>query len=78
MAAHRTPRYHPAPTPRHRRPKNPIRLDGVYVMDVANDAKCECSLRGWAVCPRHNPDTYADQQARHATDSIAPVYGFAR
>lgn len=37
--------------------------------DVQNDARCTCAASMWT-CPRHNADTYADQQARHATDSI--------
>lgn len=26
-----------------------------------------------AVCPRHNPDAYAEMMARHAIDSIPPA-----
>lgn len=57
--------------PRHRREITPITFEGgLYVMDVQNNAACECALRGWMTCARHNANTYADQQARHATDSI--------
>lgn len=70
----------PAAMPRHRRNMAPIRSNGTPVFDVQNNATCTCPVRGWATCPRHNPATYADQQARHATDSIAPILfaGWAR
>lgn len=52
------------------------------IFDVQNDATCTCPVRGWHSCPRHNADRYADQQARHATDSIGPDHknyvGWAR
>jgi hypothetical protein len=44
-----------------------------HVFDVQNNAVCQCRVSGWATCPRHNADTYADQQARHATDSLSPA-----
>lgn len=68
---------------KHRLPVTFIPFDdGTYVYDVQNNATCTCAVRGYATCPRHNADRYADQQARHATDSISaghPNYvGWAR
>lgn len=69
----------PLYTPTHRRD---IPAVDFRVIDVSNNARCTCSERGYHTCPRHNPDTYADQQARHATDSIGPEHknyvGWAR
>lgn len=70
-------------TPKHRRDVTWIPFDdGTYVYDIQNDAACTCPVRGWHTCPRHNADRYADQQARHATDSIDPTHpnyvGWAR
>lgn len=68
------PRTSPAYTPRHRRDVEPVRHStGFIVFDANNEAACKCRVSGWSTCPRHNPDTYADQQARHATDSL-PVW----
>lgn len=67
-------------TATHRRNMGPIRADGTPVFDVQNNARCQCRERGWAICPRHNPVTYSEQQARHATDSIPThmMMGWAR
>lgn len=69
---------------KHRRsiPTDAAPFHEFRVYDVQNDAACKCAERGWHICPRHNADTYADQQARHATDSIGPDHknymGWAR
>lgn len=60
--------------PRHRRTVVGITyVDGTLVFDPSNEAACQCSVSGWQTCPRHNANVYADQQARHATDSLPPV-----
>lgn len=35
-----------------------------------SEAVCTCNNKAAHVCPRHEPDAYADMMARHATDSI--------
>lgn len=69
-----------AHTAKHRRNMAPITAEGRPVFDVQNNARCTCAVRGWATCPRHNPVTYSEQQARHATDSLPAhmILGWAR
>lgn len=58
---------YPAPTrpePRHRDASRTVDM-------VPTKAVCTCyDLR--RACPRHEPISYADAYARHATDSIGP------
>jgi hypothetical protein len=37
-------------------------------------AECRCGNLPYNACPKHNPGTYADCMARHATDSFGPPF----
>ncbi len=54
---------------KHRRTDVPANLP----FDVQNDARCTCIGRHFVLCARHGADAYADQMARHATDSLPPT-----
>jgi hypothetical protein len=50
------------------------------IQDMPSRARCMNHGAGTCAtwfCPRHNPETYADCMARHATDSF-PVKGWSR
>lgn len=61
--------------PKHRRTVTlPTDTNGWVFADVQNDAACTCRPgTRFDVCARHNADRYADQYARHATDSIGQI-----
>jgi hypothetical protein len=68
------PDYSAHMAPRHRRDAAGITYaDGTLVFDPSSDAACTCRVSGWHTCPRHNANTYAEQQARHSIDSIMPL-----
>jgi hypothetical protein len=67
--------------PRHRRVTvRDLHPEEFVVADVQNDARCssfgvrDSGCTGM-YCPRHRADDYAENFARHATDSLGPALG---